>query len=268
MARISGTRSFQSRSFTRLNFRINCFSWPLRYCTARDRVTFVWWRWGFVDLVKKKSWDKDFLSAFKQKKWQKAELKRFNEPTRRLYDSQHATTPTQPISAAIAELCRHSKVSHWLESRSRGRFKAGSSFSGFSRFSSRREARRTFSYVLMIRLTTPQPPQKLSAETRPSRQRKLQGCSRRVKPRLAGKNPGMKKEKSNRVKIKCRRQPWPPGAPTRCPPPRCWRRTSGRAEKKQTRNAGMPELLGGHRGGKIEKEIFICGCDSCGNLWN
>lgn len=48
----------------------------------------------------------------------------------------------------------------------------------------------------MIRLTTPQPPEKLSAETRPSRQCKLQGCSRRAKPRLAGKYPGMKKEKA------------------------------------------------------------------------
>lgn len=85
------------------------------------------------------------------------------------------------------DIQRHSKVSHWLEFRSRGCFRAGSSFSGFSGFSSRREARQTFSYVLMIRLTTPRPPEKLSAETRPSRQRKLQGCSRRAKPRLAGK---------------------------------------------------------------------------------
>lgn len=39
-----------------------------------------------MDLVKKKSRNKDF-----------------NEPTRRLYDSQHATTPTQLISEAVAE---------------------------------------------------------------------------------------------------------------------------------------------------------------------
>lgn len=67
------------------------------------------------------------------------------------------------------------------------------------------------------------------------------------------------KGKSNRVEIKCWRQPWPPGVPTRCPPPRCWRRTSGLTKKKQTRNAGMLELLGGHRGGKSKTKYSFVG---------
>lgn len=94
-----------------------------------------------------------------------------------------------------------SEVPHWLELTSRGCFPTGSSFSGFSRLSSRHETLQRLSYVLRIRLTTPQPPEKLSTETGPFRQRKLPGCSRRAKPRLAGKHPGIKKEKATECRL-------------------------------------------------------------------